>query len=128
MAERAREMNPAAKSLVLKAQEHLDTAKSHLSDESQHDVVGYNLAQAAECFMKALCNMRELEYPSGDEDHDLDALMQTLEDDNLTAISSHADVIELTRYNSIHARVRREDRLDLSEYAGFVEDMKSLFR
>lgn len=120
--------SPLAKSLLLKGQEHLDVAKRDISEESQHDVVGYNLAQACECFMKALCSMRELEFPKGEDAHDLDALMQILENDNLTAISSHADVIDLTQYNSINARVRPEDRLDLREYAGYVEDMKALFR
>ena len=121
-------MTPAAKSLILKAQEHLDVAKSQLGDEAQHDVVGYNLAQASECFMKALMSLRDLEFPQGDDAHDLDLLMQTLEEDNLAAISSHADVIELTRYNTTRGKVRPDDRLDLREYLGFVEEMKVLFQ
>ena len=121
-------MNSAAKSLLMKAQEHLDTAKAHMEDQAQHDVVGYNLAQACESFMKSLCSMRELEFPKGDDGHDLDLLMETLEEDNLTAISSHADVVELTRYNMVSRKVSPEERLDLREYLGYVEDMKTLFR
>ena len=121
-------MTPAAKSLILKGQEHLDTAKSNLADAGQHVVVGYNLAQACECFMKALCVMRDLPFPEGDDAHDLDALMQVLEEDNLAAISSHADIIDLTPYNSIHSNIRADERLDLSGYVDHVEDMKALFR
>ena len=122
-------MTPAAKSLILKAQEHIDTAKAHIGEASQHDVVGYNLAQATECFMKALCTLRDLKYPEGSESHDLDALMQVLEEDNLTAISSHADVVELTRYNTAtRTHVRPEEQLNLQEYVGLVEDLKVLFQ
>jgi HEPN domain-containing protein len=121
-------MTPAAKSLLLKAQDHLDTAKRSVDDMSQHDIVGYNLAQAVECYLKALCVLRNLEYPKDSEGHDLDALMTLLEEDHLAAVSSHADVIELTRYNSLSARVHASDRLDLNEFCGRVEDMKVLFR
>lgn len=119
-------MNAAAKSLILKAQDSLDTAKKHIDDNQQHEVVGYNLAQASELFLKALCTLRDLEYPHDEEGHDLDNLMQILEEDNFAAISSHADVIELTAYNSPSARVRADERLDLKEYLGYVEDLKAL--
>ena len=119
-------MSAHAKSLIIKASENLEVAKKHLDDEKQHDVVGYNLAQACEQFLKALCEMRGLEYPSDDEGHDLDALMQVLEENNFSAISSHADIIELTEYNSPKAHVRKDDRLDLREYLDYVENLKSL--
>ena len=121
-------MNPTSKSLILKAQDNLDTAKKHLADESQHDVVGYNLAQATECLLKALCATRDLPFPEGDAAHDLDALMEVLEEDNLAAVSSHADVIELTQYNNPNSKVREDDRLDLEEYFGLVEELKKLVR
>lgn len=121
-------MNPTAKSMILKAQDNLDTAKKHLADEAQHDVVGYNLAQATECLLKALCATRDLPFPEGESAHDLDALMEVLEEDNLAAVSSHADVIELTQYNQTGAKVREDDRLDLEEYFGYVEDLKKLVR
>lgn len=121
-------MNPTAKSLILKAQDSLDTAKKFLGDDKQHDVAGYNLAQAAECILKALCSIREVEFPSGDDGHDLDALMELLEEDGFSAVSSHADVVELTPYNSTRAQVREDDRLDLNEYLGRVEDLKTLVR
>jgi HEPN domain-containing protein len=119
-------VNPAAKSLILKAQDSLTTAQKHLGDESQHDVVGYNLAQASELFLKALCTVRELDYPHDEDGHDLDALMELLEEDGFAAISSHADVVELTPYNSPRAYIRPEDRLDLQEYFDHVQDLKKL--
>ncbi len=119
-------MTAHAKSLILKAQDNLDLAKKHLDDENQHDIVGYNLAQACEKYLKALCEMRGLEYPSDEEGHDLDALMQVLEEHNFAAISSHADVIELTPYNSTSAHIRKDERLDLHEYFGYVENLKKL--
>lgn len=119
-------MNSTAKSLILKAQDNLDTAQKFLDDDKQHDIVGYNLAQASEYFLKALCALRELEYPSDEEGHDLDALMQILEENNFAAISSHADVVELTPYNSTHARVRPNERLDLREYMDYVQELKKL--
>lgn len=119
-------MSAHAKSLIIKASENLEVAKKHLDDEKQHDVVGYNLAQACEQFLKALCEMRGLEYPSDDEGHDLDVLMQVLEENNFSAISSHADIIELTEYNSPKALVRKEDRLNLKEYLDYVENLKLL--
>lgn len=119
-------MNATAKSLILKAQDNIDTAKKHLDDESQHDVVGYNLAQATECMLKALCATRNLEFPAGDLSHDLDSLMETLEEDNLAAVSSHADVVELTQYNKPSAHIREEDRLNLEEYMEYVLELKKL--
>lgn len=119
-------MNPATKSLILKAQDNLETAKKHLNDDAQHDVVGYNLAQASEFFLKALCTLREIEFPHDDDGHDLDSLMELLEEDGLAAVSSHADVVELTPYNSPRAFIRQEDRLDLSEYYDHVEELKKL--
>lgn len=121
-------MNSTVKSLILKAQDNIETARKFLDDESQHDVVGYNLAQAVEFLLKALCSVRDLEFPEGDEEHDLDALMQVLEEDNLAAVSSHADVVELTPYNLPRANIRKEDRLDLREYLGYVEELKTLVR
>lgn len=119
-------MSAHAKSLILKAQEDLDLAKRHLEDENQHELVGYNLAQACEKYLKALCDMKGLEYPSNEEGHDLDALMQILEENNFAAISSHADVIELTPYNSTTARIRPDERLDLQEYVSYVDNLKKL--
>ncbi|KYG69571.1 hypothetical protein AZI87_10385 [Bdellovibrio bacteriovorus] len=119
-------MSAHAKSLILKAQDDLDLAKKNLHDEKQHDMVGYNLAQACEKYLKALCEMRGLEYPSDEEGHDLDALMQVLEENNFAAISSHADVIELTPYNATNAHVRADERLDMEEYVGYVENLKKL--
>ncbi len=119
-------MNAAVKSMILKAQDSIDTAKKHLEDEAQHDVVGYNLAQACELLLKALCVVRELEYPHDEEGHDLDSLMALLEEDNLSAISSHADIVELTPYNSPRAHVRPDERLNMKEYLGYVEDFKRL--
>lgn len=117
-------MSAHAKSLILKAQDDLDLAKKHLSDEKQHDLVGYNLAQACEKYLKALCDMRGLSYPA--DDHDLDELMQVLEENNFAAISSHANVIDLTPYNSTNAHIRADERLDLEEYLDYVEDLKKL--
>lgn len=119
-------MSAHAKSLILKAQDNLDTAKKHLSDEKQHDVAGYNLAQACENYLKALCDMRGLEYPNDETEHDLDVLMQILEENNFAAISSHADIIELTPYNSARAHIREDECLDLEEYMGYVENLKKL--
>jgi HEPN domain-containing protein len=119
-------MNPQAKSYIIKAQDNLDLAKKLLDDEKQHDIVGYNLAQAAELLLKALCVLREIEYPHDEDQHDLDALMALLEEDNMTTISSHADVVELTPYNSTTAKVRPDERLDMEEYLGYVEELKDL--
>lgn len=119
-------MSAHAKSLILKAQDDLDLAKKYLYDDKQHELVGYNLAQACEKFLKALCDIRGLEYPHDDEGHDLDALMQVLEENNFSAISSHADVIELTPYNTTTANIRADERLDLEEYLGYVEGLKKL--
>jgi HEPN domain-containing protein len=119
-------MTPAVKSLILKAQDNLNTARRHIDDNAQHDVVGYNLAQATEYFLKALCTLREVEYPHDDDGHDLDALMQLLEEDNMSAISSLADVVELQPYNSLRSYIRPEARLNLYEYLGHVEDLKTL--
>ncbi|WP_374078019.1 HEPN domain-containing protein [Bdellovibrio bacteriovorus] len=117
-------MSAHAKSLILKAQDDLDLAKKHIGDEKQHELVGYNLAQATEKFLKALCDMRGLQYP--EDDHDLDALMSTLEEHNFAAISSHADVIELTPYNATNAHIHEDERLDMEEYFGYVENLKKL--
>ncbi|WP_246845339.1 HEPN domain-containing protein [Bdellovibrio sp. NC01] len=115
-----------AKSMVLKAQDNLETAKNNLNDEKQHDIAGYNLAQACELYLKAMLEMRELEYPHDAEGHDLDNLMAILEEEGFAEVSSHADVIELTQYNDTSAHVRKEDRLDLKEYMGYAEDLKKL--
>lgn len=119
-------MSAHAKSLILKAQDDLDLAKKHLTDEKQHELVGYNLAQACEKYLKALCDMRGLEYPGDADGHDLDLLMQVLEENNFAAISSHADIIELNPYNSTNAHIRPDERLDLEEYAAHVESLKKL--
>lgn len=119
-------MKAHAKSLIIKAQDDLNLAKANIDNQSQHDIVGYNLAQACENFLKALCEMRELEYPTDDSGHDLDNLMQILEEHNFAAISSHADIIELNPYNSTSASIRPQDRLDLYEYVGYVENLKNL--
>jgi HEPN domain-containing protein len=121
-------MNPAAKSLILKAQDNLETAKKYLDDDQQHDIVGYNLAQACEYFLKSLCAVRDLEYPHDEEGHDLDALMSLLEEDNLSAVSSYADLVELTQYNSTGAHIRKESRLNLRDYLAQLEDFKGLVR
>lgn len=117
-------MSAHAKSLILKAQEDLDLAKKLLSNDKEHDTVGYNLAQACEKYLKALCDMRHLSYP--EDDHDLDALMEVLEESNFPAISSHADIIELTAYNATNAHIRPDERLDMEEYLGYVENLKKL--
>jgi hypothetical protein len=119
-------MNPTSKSMILKAQDCIEIAKKGLSDEHQHDAAGYNLAQATEFLLKALFALRELEIPHGAEGHDLDFLMETLEENNLSAVSSHADVIDLTPYNSATAKVRRSERLNLGEYLDHVEELKKL--
>ena len=119
-------MHPAAKSLILKAQDNIDTARRNVDDPHQHEIVGYNLAQATEHLLKALIATRELQVPEDEDTHDLDALMQVLEEDNLAAISSHADVIELTPYNSLTARITGAQRLNLHEYIQHVEDLKKL--
>lgn len=116
-------MNPTVKSMILKAQDNLETAKKYLDDGEQHDIVGYNLAQACEFYLKALCVLRNVAYANEDA-HDLDALMRALEESNFSAISSHADVIELTPYNSPQARIEDDERLDMKEYYGHVEDLK----
>lgn len=115
-----------AKSLIIKAQDDLETAKRFINDDNQHDIVGYNLAQACEKFMKALCEMKNIDYPQGDDGHDLDALMETLEENNYSQISSHADVIDLTMYNSTSALIKIDDRLELDGYVSKVEDLKKL--
>ncbi|MBO9667750.1 MAG: HEPN domain-containing protein [Bdellovibrio sp.] len=112
--------------MILKAQDNIDIAQKNLTDENQHDIVGYNLAQACELYLKALMSLRELEFPEGDDGHDLDVLMTSLEDEGLSEVSSHADVIELTQYNTPSAHVRKDDRLDLEEYMGYVNDLKKL--
>ena len=50
--------------------------------------------------------------------------MAALEEDNMTTISSHADIIELTPYNYASARISADERLDLREWLGYVEDLK----
>jgi len=119
-------MNPTTKSLILKAQDCIEIAKGGLADEGQHDAVGYNLAQATEFLLKSLCALRELEIPHGAQSHDLDFLMEALEDNNLSAVSSHADVIDLNPYNSATSKVRRSERLNLGEYYEHVEELKKL--
>lgn len=119
-------MSAHIKSLIIKAQDDLNLAKTHLHDEKQHLLVGYNLAQACEKYLKALCEMRGLEYPHDEEGHDLDALMSVLEENNFAAVSSHADVVELTSYNSTNAHVRADEQLDMEEYFNYVEDLKKL--
>lgn len=121
-------MNSQAKSFIVKAQDNLDLAKRLVDDDNQHDIVGYNLAQACEYYLKALCVLREIQYPHDAEGHDLDALMQLLEEDNMQAISSHADIVELTPYNSTNAHIRPNQRLNLHEYVGHVEGLKNLIR
>ena len=117
----------SAKTLILNAQDSFDLAKKNLADHKQHEFVGYNLAQACENFMKALCEMRELEYPHDEEGHDLDALMQILEEGNLAAISSLEDIIQLNAYNgSGKINVKEADRVNLSEFIDHVEDLKKL--
>ena len=115
-----------AKSMILKAQDAIDTSKKNLNYDKQHDVAGYNLAQAAELFLKACLEMRELEYPHDDEGHDLDVLMQILEEEGFAEISSHADVVELTPYNDTRAHIRPDERLNLQEYLGYIDDLKKL--
>ncbi|UYL09018.1 HEPN domain-containing protein [Bdellovibrio sp. SKB1291214] len=115
-----------AKSMILKAQDNLDIAQKSLNDESQHDIVGYNLAQACELYLKAMMSLRDLEFPEGEDAHDLDYLMTTLEEEGFAEISSHADVIELTQYNNPSAHIRKDERLDLDEYLGYVNDLKKL--
>lgn len=115
-----------AKSLILKAQDDLETAKRLLNDENQHDIVGYNLAQACEKYLKSLCELRNIDYPHDDDGHDLDLLMETLEENNYSQVSSHADIIDLTQYNSTQAFIKVEDRLDLEGYFEKVEDLKRL--
>ncbi|WP_246845702.1 HEPN domain-containing protein [Bdellovibrio sp. ZAP7] len=115
-----------AKSMILKAQDNIDIAQKSMGDESQHDIVGYNLAQACELYLKAMMSLRELDFPEGDDSHDLDFLMTTLEEEGFAEISSHADVIELTQYNNPSAHVRKDERLDLDEYLGYVNDLKKL--
>ncbi|HWU45028.1 MAG TPA: HEPN domain-containing protein [Bdellovibrio sp.] len=115
-----------AKSLILKAQDNLEVAKKSLTDEKQHDVAGYNLAQACELFLKALLEMRGLEYPHDEEGRDLDNLMAMLEEEGFAEISSHADIIELTPYNDTRAHIRPDERLNLKEYLTHTEDLKKL--
>lgn len=115
-----------AKSMILKAQDAIDIAKKNLNDDKQHDVAGYNLAQAAELFLKACLEMRELEYPHDEDGHDLDVLMQILEEEGFAEISSHADVVELTPYNDTGAHIRPDERLNLQEYLGYIDDLKKL--
>ena len=117
-------MTPNAKSLILKAQDNIDTARRAIDDQHQHDIVGYNLAQAAERLLMSLISLREIEIPEGEDTHDLDVLMSLLEEDNMTTVSSHADVVELTPYNSLTARIPDGQRLNLHEFLGHVEDLK----
>lgn len=117
-------MTPHAKSLILKAQDNIDTARRTVDDQHQHEITGYNLAQACENLLKALITLREVELPEGEDEHDLDVLVTALEEDNMTTISSHADVVELTPYNSLSARIAPSARLNLHEYLGHVEDLK----
>ena len=118
-------MIPAAKSLILKAQDNLDTARRHIDNDEEHDIAGYNLAQAGEHLLKALLVARGLEFPQEDS-HDLDALMTVLEEAGFSAVSSHADVIELTQYNSPTAHIRKHERLNLHEMLANIEDLKKL--
>jgi HEPN domain-containing protein len=117
-------MTPQAKSLILKAQDSIDTAKRAIDDQHQHEIVGYNLAQASENLLKTLLLLREIDFPEGDDAHDLDVMMSLLEEDNMTTISSHADIIELTPYNSLSAHITGSERLNMHEYLGLVEELK----
>lgn len=119
-------MTPFAKSMILKAQDNIDTAKAHIDDPAQHLTVGYNLAQAVELMLKTLLSLRNVDFPKDEEAHDLDALMALLEEDNMAAISSHADVVELTPYNHTRAQIDPDERLDLKEWLQYVEDLKGL--
>jgi HEPN domain-containing protein len=119
----------AVQTLIMNAQDALDLAKKNVTDDKQHELVGYNLAQASELFMKALCEMRGLEYPRNSEDgHDLDHLMELLEEGGFSPISSHEDVNALTIYNSKASahHVKDDDRLDLEEMVDAVEELKKL--
>lgn len=115
-----------AKSLILKAQDNIDTAKMNIDNEKQHEVIGYNLAQACELFLKSLLEMRDLEYPHDEEGHDLDGLMAILEENGCSEVSSHADIIELTPYNDTRAFIKPEERLNLKDYLTYTEDLKKL--
>lgn len=119
-------MIPAAKSLILKAQDNLDTARRHIDNDEEHDIAGYNLAQASENLLKALLVVRGLEFPTDEDAHDLDALMVVLEENGFPAVSSHADVVELTAYNSPTAHIRKHERLNLHEFLTHVEELKKL--
>lgn len=121
-------MNPMARSLIAKANDNLETAKKFMDDQTQHDVVGYNLAQASELFLKALIAMRNLEIPDDEDSRDLDSLVELLEENNFAAISSHADIIDLTPYNSLNPHIKASERLDMQEYLGHVEDLKTLVK
>jgi HEPN domain-containing protein len=118
----------SAKTLILNAQDSIELAKKNIGDDKQHDFVGYNLAHAAELFMKAVCEMRGISYPHDEQGQDLDYLMELLEESGFSAISSHADVNELTIYNSTRAghTVRENDRMDLEQALSDVEELKKL--
>lgn len=116
----------SVQTLILNGQDALELAKKNVDDDKQHDLVGYNLAQACELFMKAICEMRGLEYPRDNEGHDLNTLMEILEEGGFSAISSHEDILDLTAYNSTSSHVRADDRLDLHEMVNNVEELKKL--
>lgn len=117
---------PTAKSLILKAQDNIEVAKKNIGDDKQHDIAGYNLAQACELFLKSLLEMREIEYPHDEEGHDLDNLIVLLEEEGFSEISSHADIIDLTSYNNAKAHIREDERLNLEDYLSYTEDLKKL--
>ncbi len=117
---------PTAKSLILKAQDNLEVASKTVGDNTQHEVTGYNLAQACELLLKALLEMREIEYPHDEEGHDLDNLIVILEEEGFSDISSHADIIDLTPYNDTRSHINPDDRIILKDYLGYAEDLKKL--
>lgn len=117
---------PTAKSLILKSQDNFEVAKNTISDDKQHDITGYNLAQACELLLKSLLEMRDIEYPHNEEGHDLDNLIVLLEEEGFAEISSHADIIDLTPYNNAKAHIKSDERLNLKDYLAHTEDLKKL--
>lgn len=70
-----------AKQLILKALDDLNLCDQIIDDLQQHDNVGYHMSQACEKLLKALCLIKEIDYPiSGSAGHDLERLFQLLEE------------------------------------------------
>lgn len=115
-------MNAKARSLILKADEHLELSKRQMADPQQNKSAGYNLAHSAELFIKALSELRNVTYDA--HENDLDLLIENLEEARYSKISAYGDLVDLNAYLAPEQDV--ESEIGLPELLALVEDLKGL--